>query len=135
MVDDFSRRVWVHILKNKSDTFEKFKEWHTLIGNQVGTKLKILRTNNGLEFLSEQFDKFCRKQDIQRHRTVEDSPKQNGLATCMNRTILERVRSMLLAAGLPKSFGDLEWETGRLLQVEGFRSFGFCACQAGQARC
>jgi hypothetical protein len=29
----FSRRVWVHILKNKSDTFEKFKEWHTLVGN------------------------------------------------------------------------------------------------------
>jgi len=33
MIDDFARREWVHISKNKSDTFEKFKEWHTLVGN------------------------------------------------------------------------------------------------------
>jgi len=26
IIDDYSRRVWVYILKNKSDTFEKFKE-------------------------------------------------------------------------------------------------------------
>lgn len=32
MIDNFSRRVWVQILKHESDTFEKFKEYHTLVG-------------------------------------------------------------------------------------------------------
>ena len=56
IIDDYSRRIWVFILKNKSETFEKFKERHTLIENQRGTKLKGLRTDNGLEFVSEKFN-------------------------------------------------------------------------------
>ena len=58
IIDDYSRRVWVYILKNKSDAFEKFKEWHTLVENQIGTKLKVLRTDNDLEFILEQFNEF-----------------------------------------------------------------------------
>jgi len=103
-IDDYSRRVWVFVLKNKSDTFGKFKEWHTLIENQMGTKLKVLRTDNGLEFVSEQFNEFCRLKGIKWHRTVPRTPQQNGLVERMNRTLLERVRCMLLGAGLPKSF-------------------------------
>jgi len=61
MIDDFFIRVWVHILKNKSDTFEKFKEWHILIENHPGTKLKVLRTNNDLKFVLGSCNKFCGK--------------------------------------------------------------------------
>ena len=32
------------------------------------------------------------------------TPQQNGLAERMNRTLLERVRCMMLEAGLPKKF-------------------------------
>jgi len=99
IIDDYSRRVWVYILKNKRDAFEKFKEWHTLVENQIGTKLKVLRTDNDLEFVSEQFNEFCMKRGIKRHRTVTYTPQQNGLAERMNRTLLERVRCMLLGAG------------------------------------
>jgi len=53
IIDDYSRRVWVYILKNKNDAFEKFKERYTLVENHIGTKLKVLRTDNGLEFVSE----------------------------------------------------------------------------------
>jgi len=37
-------------------------------------------------------------------KTVPESPHQNGVAERMNRTILERVRSMRIHAGLPKQF-------------------------------
>ncbi|MQL05556.1 transposase, partial [Escherichia coli] len=104
IIDDYSRKVWIFVIKNKSDTFLKFKEWHTQIGTQKESKLKFLRTDNGLEYLSEQFNKFCRDLGIQRHKTVAGTPQQNGIAERMNRTILERVRCMLLSAGLPKSF-------------------------------
>jgi len=104
IIDDYSRRVWVYIQKNKSDAFVKFKEWHTIVENQIGTKLKVLRTDNGLEFVSEQLNEFCRKRGIKRHRTVAYTPQQNDLAERMNMTLLERVRCMLLGAGLSKSF-------------------------------
>ncbi|WVZ00942.1 hypothetical protein V8G54_027011 [Vigna mungo] len=104
IIDDFSRRVWIYVLKNKSETFQKFKEWHTQIENQLGCRLKCLRTDNGLEFVSEEFNGFCKEKGIRRHRTVVGTPQQNGLAERMNRTILERVRCMLLGSGLSKAF-------------------------------
>ncbi|WVZ23807.1 hypothetical protein V8G54_002351 [Vigna mungo] len=104
IIDDFSRRVWIYVLKNKSKTFQKFKEWHTQIENQLGCRLKCLRTDNGLEFVSEEFNGFCKEKGIRRHRTVVGTPQQNGLAERMNRTILERVRCMLLGSGLSKAF-------------------------------
>ncbi|RDY07025.1 hypothetical protein CR513_08919, partial [Mucuna pruriens] len=96
----YERRVWIYVLKNKGDIFEKFKELHT----QIGTKLKCLRIDNGLEFVLEQFNNFCKKLGIRRHKTVVETPQHNGLVERMNRTILERIRCMLLSAGLPKAF-------------------------------
>ncbi|WJX45134.1 E3 ubiquitin-protein ligase upl4 [Trifolium repens] len=52
----------------------------------------------------EQFNEFCRLKGIKSHITVAYTPQQNGLAERMNMTLLERVRCMLLGAGLPKSF-------------------------------
>lgn len=104
IIDNFSRRVWVHILKTKGDAFQTFKDWNVATEVKMGTKIKHLRTDNGLEFLSEQFKEFCRKTGITRHRTVRSTPQQNGNAERMNRTLLERVRCMLIQAGLPKIF-------------------------------
>lgn len=53
MIDHFSNRVWLHILKHKSDIFEKFKECHTFIRNQLEAKVEIVRTDNGLKFVSK----------------------------------------------------------------------------------
>ena len=66
--------------------------------------MKKLRTDNGLEFLSNDFNSFCQKEGIATHRTVRYTPQQNGLAERMNRTILERVRCMLSSSGLSKVF-------------------------------
>ena len=72
--------------------------------NQTGIKIKRFRTDNGLEFYSEPFNDFCKENGIARHKIVAGTPQQNGLAERFNRTILERVRCMLLSAGLPKIF-------------------------------
>jgi transposase InsO family protein len=71
----------------------------------MGTKLRGLRTDNGLEFVYEQFNEFCRLKGIKRHMTVPRTPQQNGLAERMNKTLLERVRCMLLGARLKIVYG------------------------------
>lgn len=92
------------MLKAKSETFTKFVEWKNLVERQTERKLKALRTDNGLEFLSSDFKTLCQREGIMRHLTVKGTPQQNGLAERMNRTILERVRCMLSNANLPKEF-------------------------------
>lgn len=51
MIGDFFKRVWVYILKHKSDTFEKFDEIHTFVGNRMGTRLDVLRIENDMKFV------------------------------------------------------------------------------------
>ncbi|KAH9687012.1 hypothetical protein KPL70_014605 [Citrus sinensis] len=95
--------VWVYVLKHKDQVFNKFKEWKTLVENQTGKKVKKLRTDNGLEFWNQQFNSYCANEGIARHKTVRLTPQQNGLAERMNRTLMDKVRCMLVQAKFPKS--------------------------------
>ncbi|GKU92526.1 hypothetical protein SLEP1_g6239 [Rubroshorea leprosula] len=103
-IDDYSSKVWVYTLKSKSDVFLTFKQWKTLIEKQTGKQIKRLRTDNGLEYCSGEFDTFCKNNGIVRHRTVRMTSQQNVIAERMNRTLLERARCMLSSARLSKDF-------------------------------
>ena len=78
-VDDFSRMNWVHFLKKKSKSFEKFKIFHQLIENGVKEKIDTLRTDNGGEFTSNEFQMYCMDNGIKRHLTNVYTPQQNGV--------------------------------------------------------
>lgn len=91
-------------MKEKSEAFQKFKAWCKAVEVEKGHGLKCLRTDNGLEFLSNEFEDFCRDKGIRRHRTAPANPQQNGTAERMNMTFLERVRCMMITSGTPKKF-------------------------------
>ncbi|GJS90427.1 retrovirus-related pol polyprotein from transposon TNT 1-94 [Tanacetum coccineum] len=74
IVDDYSRRVWVHFLRHTNEAFNKFKEWKQLVENQTGRKLKKLQTDNGLEFCNQEFNNLCKESGIARHLTVSGLP-------------------------------------------------------------
>ena len=73
-IDDFSRKVWVFFLKKKSDVFSAFKSWKIMIEKQTGKKIKYLRTDNGLEFCSDEFNVLYKSKGIMRHLTVRHTP-------------------------------------------------------------
>ena len=104
IIDDFSRKLWVFILREKSEAFMRFKDWCKEVEVGKGSSLRCLRTDNRLEFLSRDFDSFCKEKGMRRHGTVPSNPQQNGVAERMNRNILERVRCMLFGSGMPKRF-------------------------------
>lgn len=81
--------------------FEKFIEWKASVENSSGKKLKTLRTDNGGEYTSTEFDNYLKKEGINHELTVPNTPEQNGVA---ERTLVELVRSMLSDAMLPKKF-------------------------------
>ncbi|XP_026440691.1 uncharacterized protein LOC113339671 [Papaver somniferum] len=63
-IDDFSRKVWVFILKHKDETFFKFKQWKTMVEKQTGRQIKCLRTDNGLEFGGGEFSESARSKGL-----------------------------------------------------------------------
>ncbi|KAL2243405.1 UNVERIFIED_CONTAM: Retrovirus-related Pol polyprotein from transposon TNT 1-94 [Sesamum indicum] len=92
------------LMVHKSEVFEKFEKWRTLVENQTGKKLKSLRTDNGLGFCNQNFSEMCEKHGIKRHKTNPYTPQQNGVAERMNRILLDKVRCLLVRSGLPKTF-------------------------------
>ena len=60
-IDDFSRYVWVFFMKEKSDTFSKFKEFRESAEGEVGKKICCLRTDNGGEYSSNEFSQYLRE--------------------------------------------------------------------------
>ena len=103
-IDDFSRFSHVYIIKHRSKVLEKFKEFVELTENLIGYGVKALRSDNEGEYESNDFIRYCKKKGIKRDDTIPYTPQQNGVAECMNRTIMETVRSMLFHANLPLSF-------------------------------
>ncbi|KAG7594885.1 Zinc finger CCHC-type [Arabidopsis thaliana x Arabidopsis arenosa] len=90
LIDDHSRYMWTILLKEKSETFEKFKAFKKLIEQESGAKLKTLRTDRGGEFLSHEFQELYEKEGINRHLTAAYSPQQNGVVERRNRTFTTR---------------------------------------------
>ena len=103
-IDDFSRNTWIYFFKQKSKVFDRFKKFKALVENQTEKKIKVLRIDNGGEFCSKEFEEFCKKCGIARQKTTPYTPQQNGVAERMNRTLMEKARSMLSGAGLEQKF-------------------------------
>eukprot|EP00253_Pinus_taeda_P002027 PITA_02027 len=65
---------------------------------------KVLRTDNGGEFCSKEFEEFCKKCGIARQKTTLYTPQQNGVTERMNKTLMDRARSMLSGVELGHEF-------------------------------
>ena len=78
-MDDYSRKTWIYFLKAKNEVFEKFKEFKALIENLSDKKIKTLRSDNGEEYTSKEFEAFCKDARIKRELTTPYNPQQNGV--------------------------------------------------------
>ncbi|XP_074379364.1 retrovirus-related Pol polyprotein from transposon TNT 1-94 isoform X2 [Apium graveolens] len=103
-IDDYSRMCWIYFMKQKSevaDIFATFKAW---VETQTSSKIIMIRSDNGTEYTSEKFNKFCRDAGIEHQLTAPYTPQQNGVVERKNRTIMEMARCLLHDKGLPKKF-------------------------------
>ena len=102
-IDDFSRKVTVYMMRNKSEAFNKFKIFQARAERLHGNKIKTLRTDNGGEYCSREFAAYLEQQGIHHQTTVPYNSQQNGVSERMNKTILCKVRCMLGESSLPKN--------------------------------
>ena len=79
-IDDYSRKTWMYFLKNKSEVFNKFNEFKTLIENHSKRRIKTLRSDNDGEYTSREFEALCKEEGIKRELTTPCNPRHNGVA-------------------------------------------------------
>ncbi|CAI7810883.1 unnamed protein product [Closterium sp. NIES-54] len=105
IVDDHTRAVWVYPLKTKGEVAAAvLKEWMPRAQKESGHKVKVIRTDNGGEFIGADFESVLKKKGIQHQLTVPYNPQQNGVAEWFNRTLQEGAHTLLGRAGLPDPF-------------------------------
>jgi transposase InsO family protein len=103
-IDDRTRYTWVYFMRNKSDVFEYFKEFKNMVEKKTGKSIKILRSDQGGEYTSGAFIRYCKNNGIQQQFTVPHTPQQNGVVERKNRTLVECARSMIKGKNLSNGF-------------------------------
>ncbi|KAE8732211.1 tir-nbs resistance protein [Hibiscus syriacus] len=86
--------VWVFFMKEKFDSFSKFKEFRELAEGEVGKKIYCLCTDNGGEYSSNEFYQYLRECRIRHQYTCANTTQQNGVAERKNRHLAEVCRNM-----------------------------------------
>jgi transposase InsO family protein len=100
LVDDYTRMTGVCFLKNKSEAFENFKIYKEMVDNEMDSRIKCLRSDNGGEFTSKEFMDYCNNHGIKRQFFVTRTPQQNGVVERKNMTVQEMARTMIMDSKL-----------------------------------
>jgi transposase InsO family protein len=69
-----------------------------MIELQSSHRLKAMRSNNGGEYISHEFMKFCDDLGILRQLTQAYTPLQNGIAEGKNKSLIDKARCMAFAS-------------------------------------
>ena len=107
--DDYSGLIMTYFLKQKSDTVEATKKFLADVSPFGKVKclrsdltVKRLRSDNGSEFISKEFEALLVSHGIRHEKSAPHSPHQNGTAEMSWRSLFEMGRCLLIEAKLPK---------------------------------
>ncbi|KAM2033523.1 hypothetical protein FF1_015515 [Malus domestica] len=109
-IDDFSRFCCIYLIPEKSKALEVFKIFKTETENQLERKIKVVRSDRGVEYYGKQsqtgrqpgpFALYLQDHGIVAQYTTPGTPEQNGVSERRNRTLMDMVRSMMCKVNLP----------------------------------
>ena len=101
IVDDYSRFVWIILIKSKSEVSLHIQQFITLIENQFHITPKTLRSDNGLEF---HMPSFYNAKGILHQKSCVEAPQQNSRVERKHQHILNVGRALLFQSKLPNCY-------------------------------
>ena len=104
--DDCTRMTWLYLLKSKDEVTHIFQIFHTMVKTQFRKEIKMVRSDNGKEYINRNLQDFFIKNGIIHETSCVGTPQQNGIAERKNRQILETARSLLFENHVPQIFWD-----------------------------
>lgn len=102
--DDYSRKTFGYLLRNKSEVMSCFINFKALTEKQTGFAIKSLRSDNGGEYCNKKFVQYLNNEGIIHQTTVPYCPQQNGVSERLNRTLMEKARCLLQDSRLCKRY-------------------------------
>jgi transposase InsO family protein len=84
-----------YLLKQKSQAFETFKNFHVLVENEEQYHIDTLCTDNGGEYTSNEFENYLFQHGINNQTNVPYNPQQNGVEKRINNKLLNMIHSIL----------------------------------------
>lgn len=105
-LDEYTNYGVIYFLKLKSQALSCFKHYVRWAERQTKISLRKIRTDNGGEYTSQDWQAFCDENGISHSMGPSHSPQMHGKAERYNRTILDRILPTLLHSNLPVRF----WE-------------------------
>ena len=93
--DDYTHYRMVYFLKHKNEVKNIIGTVIQKVKTDTGCKVKVLRTDNGLEFVNNEITSILQKYGISHQTTVPYTPEQNGKIERDNRTIVEAARTII----------------------------------------
>ena len=79
--------------------FQKFK---AAMENHSAKLIKTLRSDNGTEYTSHEFEAFLQKSGIHHQLTITYTPQQNGVSERKNKSVMNMSRCLLFEKDMPK---------------------------------
>nr|GFA83946.1 hypothetical protein [Tanacetum cinerariifolium] len=83
--DDYSRYTWTHFLRSKDETPDVLIDFLRLVQRGLHAKVRIVRTDKGMEFLNKFLHAYFASEGIQHQTSVTRTPEQNGVVERRNR--------------------------------------------------
>jgi transposase InsO family protein len=75
-IDDATRKNLVYYIRQKFNVFDTFKKSKALVENETRKRLKCLRSDNGGEYCSKDFDDYCSYHGIVERRQFQEHHKK-----------------------------------------------------------
>ncbi|GFV63652.1 retrovirus-related Pol polyprotein from transposon TNT 1-94 [Trichonephila clavipes] len=104
IIDDYSRKVTVFPIRNKSDVFHTFIRFQKRAERFLSKKVIAVRTDGGLEFCNKDMDNFLTELGIKHEVTNSYTPEMNGVAERFNLTALDGIKTLLKSSEVPHKF-------------------------------
>ncbi|GFY17645.1 retrovirus-related Pol polyprotein from transposon TNT 1-94 [Trichonephila clavipes] len=104
IIDDYSRKVTVFAIRNKSDVFHTFIRFQKRAERFLSRKVIAVRTDGGLEFCNKDMDSFLTELGIKHEVTNSYTPEMNGVAERFNLTALDGIKTLLKSSEVPHKF-------------------------------
>ena len=102
-IDVYTCYGYLYPIRNKLESFEKFKAYQNEMEKQLHKSVKSLRLDRNGECLSQEFQDYLRDNGIISQWTLPCTPQHDVVLKMTNRTVLDIVRSMMSLVSLPKS--------------------------------
>jgi transposase InsO family protein len=88
-------------MRTKAEAFSSYRLFAAWVKTQLEIDIKCLHSDRGGEYLSGAFIQYLDEKGTERKLTVHDTPEENGVAECLNHTLMAKVRAMMIASKLP----------------------------------